>query len=126
MIIGENSSGAIPVCMYLRKNYPAVPPLCYVGEDGPSHTKLMTETFHTDCHGRVRNIPFIDEWKVGLFCCWFWMYNWHPDTSLAVLQSKAPFVNIKTRVYVRVQYRGHKDLVFFHSDELKVLKMLPL
>ena len=65
----DESLRVIPVCVYLRKNYPAVPPMCFVGEDGPSRTKLMTETVNVDRHGRVHSIPFVDEWKVGSFDC---------------------------------------------------------
>jgi len=61
----DESLRFIPVCLFLKKNYPAVPPICFVGDDGPSRTKLMTETVNVDRHGRVQNIPFMDEWKVN-------------------------------------------------------------
>ncbi|KRZ25620.1 Tumor susceptibility -like protein [Trichinella pseudospiralis] len=48
----------IPICIYLLKNYPHVPPICFVR---PTASMIVKPSSNVDSNGKI-NVPYLTEW----------------------------------------------------------------
>ena len=59
LVVAQDSTYNIPVCLWLEDSYPQTPPLCYVR---PTKEMMIVRGHYTSSNGEVE-LPYLEEWK---------------------------------------------------------------